>query len=274
MLGAPIDKGFSRLAWLLPYLVGATGAVIGRLRGGALDAASEHAPPRPPAPIDAELDERIDDELRDLDSAEVRLKPDATSDRGLQPWQFFVLAALGCATAITFLARGQGLPSSSCGTVLMATAALVGLAALRASGRSCRRGRPHGDGRSAHARRRSSARKLLTLRTIKELEFDRAMGQAVRRRLAGDVGQAAGARGAPDAAARRRRRVTAIRLRRTSTKRLGDGAAGPHALQLVRWNARLSADMERGSVAGAISRLVLDRKRSGREVLQVDGQKL
>ena len=30
-----------------------------------------------------------------------------TSDR-LQPWQFFVLAALACATAVTFLARGQG----------------------------------------------------------------------------------------------------------------------------------------------------------------------
>ena len=27
MLGAPIDKGFNRLAWLFPYLVGATGAV-------------------------------------------------------------------------------------------------------------------------------------------------------------------------------------------------------------------------------------------------------
>ncbi len=26
-LGAPIDKGFNRLAWLFPYLVGATGAV-------------------------------------------------------------------------------------------------------------------------------------------------------------------------------------------------------------------------------------------------------
>ena len=28
MLGAPINKGFNRLAWLIPYLVGATGAVI------------------------------------------------------------------------------------------------------------------------------------------------------------------------------------------------------------------------------------------------------
>jgi cytochrome c-type biogenesis protein CcmH/NrfF len=26
MLGAPLDKGFSRLAWLFPYLIGATSA--------------------------------------------------------------------------------------------------------------------------------------------------------------------------------------------------------------------------------------------------------
>ena len=45
----------------------------------------------------------------------VRLKPDTadaaksdTADAGLQPWQFFVLAALGCATAVTFMARGEG----------------------------------------------------------------------------------------------------------------------------------------------------------------------
>jgi len=33
---------------------------------------------------------------------------DAKSDSSLQPWQFFVLAALGCATAVTFLVRGHG----------------------------------------------------------------------------------------------------------------------------------------------------------------------
>ncbi len=27
MLGAPVDQGFSRLAWLFPYLVGATSAI-------------------------------------------------------------------------------------------------------------------------------------------------------------------------------------------------------------------------------------------------------
>jgi len=40
MLGAPLDQGFSRLAWLFPYLVGATSAIRHRLRGGQVDAQS------------------------------------------------------------------------------------------------------------------------------------------------------------------------------------------------------------------------------------------
>jgi cytochrome c-type biogenesis protein CcmH/NrfF len=66
MLGAPLDRGFNRLAWLFPYLVGATSAVaIGFVAvkwTRKADAANPAA-----APIDSALDERIDDELRDLD---------------------------------------------------------------------------------------------------------------------------------------------------------------------------------------------------------------
>ena len=98
----------------------------------------------------------------------------------------------------------------------MATAALVGLAALRALRPLVS---PEGD-RTAMVGQRTRAalerEKLLTLRTIKELEFDRAMGKLSDADWQRDVGQAAGARGGPDAAARRRRRVTANRLRRTS----------------------------------------------------------
>ena len=74
----------------------------------------------------------------------VRLKPDAAgaarstggapdrdADAGLQPWQFFVLAALGCATAITFVARGQGPTAIVLLSVLMGSAALVGYMTLR-----------------------------------------------------------------------------------------------------------------------------------------------
>jgi hypothetical protein len=103
----------------------------------------------------------------------VRLKPDA----GLQPWQFFVLAALGCATAVTFIARGQSVTSIVFLSILMATAALVGLAALRTL-------RPlvsTDEDRTVmigHRTRVALEReKMLALRSIKELEFDRAMGK-------------------------------------------------------------------------------------------------
>ena len=123
---------------------------------------------------------------------QVRLKADAPYDHdeprgfdqrptttaaGLQPWQFFVLAALGCATAIAYLSRGQGLVVVILGTVLMATAGIIGLAALRALRPLVS---PEGDRTVMVGQRTRAAlerEKLLTLRTIKELEFDRAMGK-------------------------------------------------------------------------------------------------
>jgi len=100
-----------------------------------------------------------------------------TSTNALQPWQFFVLAALGCATAVTFMARGRGLTAILLLSVMMACAALVGLAALRAL-------RPlvsPEDDRTAVIGKRTRAalerEKMLALRSIKELEFDRAMGK-------------------------------------------------------------------------------------------------
>ena len=68
-LASPIDKGFNRLAWLLPYALGAAGVVvIGGValrwsRRGSVVAADE----TPVAPANAALESRLDDELRDLD---------------------------------------------------------------------------------------------------------------------------------------------------------------------------------------------------------------
>src|SRR5712691_2838555 len=98
------------------------------------------------------------------------------ADRGgLEPWQFFALAALGCATAVTFIARGQGPIVVILLGVLMATAALVGYATLRTV-------RPlvsPEDDRTVMIGERTRValerEKLLVLRSIKELEFDRAM---------------------------------------------------------------------------------------------------
>jgi cytochrome c-type biogenesis protein CcmF len=65
MLGAPIDKGFSRLAWLFPYLVGATSAVA--IGFAAVKWTRKPEEPSEATPLDEALEERIDDELRDLD---------------------------------------------------------------------------------------------------------------------------------------------------------------------------------------------------------------
>jgi cytochrome c-type biogenesis protein CcmH/NrfF len=67
MLGAPLDQGFSRLAWLLPYLVGATSAVAVGFAAVKWTRQADDAAVATPAAIDSALEERIDDELRDLD---------------------------------------------------------------------------------------------------------------------------------------------------------------------------------------------------------------
>jgi len=99
----------------------------------------------------------------------------------LEPWQFFVLAALLVSTGVIlynfFGTGGQSRSSIILFTVLMAAVCLVGIAALRAV-------RPlvsPEEDRTAMVGERTRValerEKLLTLRSIKELEFDRAMGK-------------------------------------------------------------------------------------------------
>jgi hypothetical protein len=110
-------------------------------------------------------------------NSETSTEPSPQSDQGLQAWQFFVLAGLACATAATFMARGQSVASIVLLTVLMGATTIVGIAALRML-------RPlffSYDDRTAMVGERTRValerEKLLVLRTIKELEFDRAMGK-------------------------------------------------------------------------------------------------
>jgi hypothetical protein len=103
--------------------------------------------------------------------------PAAAADQGLQPWQFFVLAALGCATAVTFIARGQGPAAIILLGFVIATAALIGYATLRAVRPLVS---PEEDRTAMIGQRTRVAlerEKMLALRSIKELEFDRAMGR-------------------------------------------------------------------------------------------------
>jgi cytochrome c-type biogenesis protein CcmH/NrfF len=68
VLAQPIDEGFNRLAWFLPYAVGVLGvAAIGGValrwsRRGTKDSADAA-----PATVNAAMESRLDDELRDLD---------------------------------------------------------------------------------------------------------------------------------------------------------------------------------------------------------------
>ena len=72
-LASPIDRGFNRLAWLVPYLAGATGALglafaaARWSRRGSTNAAGESQNANTAAAGDSALNARLDDELRDLD---------------------------------------------------------------------------------------------------------------------------------------------------------------------------------------------------------------
>ena len=100
-----------------------------------------------------------------------------SSETSIRPWQFFVLGGLGCATAAVFMARGQGYTVVILLSILMAGAAFVGLMALRTVQPLLTE---HEDRTEMIGRRTRAALerdKLLALRAIKELEFDRAMGK-------------------------------------------------------------------------------------------------
>jgi hypothetical protein len=108
--------------------------------------------------------------------AGVRLKSDTTGD--LQPWQFFTLAGLIGATIVVFVSRGQTPSGIILLSLIIFTAAIVGIAAWRTLAPLTSKDDPAGPqilgGRTRAALEREKA---LVLRTIKELEFDRAMGK-------------------------------------------------------------------------------------------------
>jgi cytochrome c-type biogenesis protein CcmH/NrfF len=73
-LAVPIDKGFNRLAWLLPYAIGVVsvtlvGAVAVRWSRRPARRSDRRVPElaEDVAEIDPEMQERLDDELRNLD---------------------------------------------------------------------------------------------------------------------------------------------------------------------------------------------------------------
>ena len=70
-LAQPIDKGFNRLAWLFPYVLGASGLLVIGLAAVKWSRRPKAAAPTETAvaqqQVDPQLEARLDDELRDLD---------------------------------------------------------------------------------------------------------------------------------------------------------------------------------------------------------------
>ena len=101
--------------------------------------------------------------------------PDADS---LQPWQLFTLAGLIGATLTVFMSRGQSPSAVILLSLTIFAAAWVGVAALRTFMPLAGKISPHNTqilgGRTRAALERE---KTLVLRSIKDLEFDRAMGK-------------------------------------------------------------------------------------------------
>jgi hypothetical protein len=106
----------------------------------------------------------------------VPFEPEPVRD-GLQPWQFFVLVALACATAAIFLTQAQGITGIILLSVLIGTAALVGVAGLRMLLPLVSKSEERAAAIGRRTREALEREKMLALRTLKELEFDRAMGK-------------------------------------------------------------------------------------------------
>jgi hypothetical protein len=105
------------------------------------------------------------------------LPPTQPTSDSIRPWQFFTLGALVCATAAVFIIRGTSAENLIFVCLGIFGAALVGLAALNAL-------RPLATGETrepemvgGHTRAAIEREKNMVLRSIKELEFDRAMGK-------------------------------------------------------------------------------------------------
>ena len=118
-------------------------------------------------------------------SSETSTEPQPT----FEPWQLFTLAGLIGATIAVFMARGESPAAVIMISLTVFAAAAVGIAALRTFLPLTRKSATFGPrllgGRTRAALERE---KTLVLRSIKELEFDRAMGKVSEKDFA-DMGR-------------------------------------------------------------------------------------
>ena len=101
----------------------------------------------------------------------------AGQDAGFRPWQLFTLAALMAASIVAFYAGGRP-PAVRVALILAVfAAATIGVAMLRTLSPFTSRGPAAPQIVGGRTRAALEREKSLALRSIKELEFDRAMGK-------------------------------------------------------------------------------------------------
>ena len=114
-------------------------------------------------------------------SSGTSIKDDPPHADAVPAWQLFALAGLVGATFVVFMSRGQSPAAIILLSATIFAAATVGIGALRTltpfvGDTAATRG-PMGRVLAGRTRAALEREKALTLRSIKELEFDRAMGK-------------------------------------------------------------------------------------------------
>lgn len=106
------------------------------------------------------------------------MSSETSTDPGLRPWQLFLLAGMLAATGVVLVSTGQTLPGIIVLSITVVVSSFVAVAGYRSlsplvTPEAAHESVPVG-GRARAALEREKA---LVLRTIKELEFDHAMGK-------------------------------------------------------------------------------------------------
>ncbi len=166
------------------------------------------------------------------------------SQPAFEPWQLFTLAGLIGATIAVFMARGESPAAVIMISLTIFAAAAVGIAALRTFLPLTQKASTDGarllGGRTRAALERE---KTLLLRSIKELEFDRAMGKVSEKDFAEMSGRlrarAARLMRQLDAGAGYRREIE-----QEITKRIGEAPAGSNRLRAEGASASLAEARE------------------------------
>jgi len=103
---------------------------------------------------------------------------ETSTDAGFRPWHFFVLASLMAATAAVVMSGHPQPANLILVSLTIATAGLAGFGCYRmVAPLALDEARPTAESLGARARAGLEREKMLVLRSIKELEFDRAMGK-------------------------------------------------------------------------------------------------